>query len=181
MGSTFAIADRYASALFEKAEDAGTTAKIHAELLAVDKMLSSHDGLRRAFLSPVTSRAQLWAVLSDLLAKLNVSPLTRSFFGVLAKNRRMQAFADILARFDAKRRLQQGIQAIDVFVPLNTPEKSRKKIAAGLEKKYGGKAEVRFIEDALLLGGLKIKIGSTLIDQSIDGQLNKLASVLKGD
>lgn len=181
MGTNLIIADRYAKALFEQALEKDVIDGTLKELLKIKDLVDSDDSLRRAFFSPTVSRQALMNVLSALSQQLKTSKLTTAFLGVLAKNRRITALHDIIRLFTVKVREQKGLTIVDVWAAKELSAPKQKKLITALEKSLGKKIEANIMIDPTLIGGLKLKMGSTLIDQSVKGQLNKLHLALKGE
>ena len=106
--------------------------------------------------------------------------------GLLDENRVRQAvalviaqkprgFAGILSHFQrlVKLDLERRTARIESVPPLSADLKSG--LAAQLGKIYGAELDISFAQNASLIGGLRIKVGSDVYDGSVQARLNALA------
>jgi F-type H+-transporting ATPase subunit delta len=178
-----AIAHRYAHALVDivmsprsalKAEDA------QAQLAAVEGLLQESPELRTALVTPAIQTSRKRAVMAILLERLGVSPLIRNFVYVIVDHRRIKVFEEIREAFESQLDERRGFVRADVTsaVPLNAA------LSAGLEgelsKLTGKRVRLRFDVDPSLVGGVVARIGSTVYDGSVRGELRELGRKLAG-
>jgi F-type H+-transporting ATPase subunit delta len=76
-----------------------------------------------------------------------------------------------LARLEIERRRV----TVESAIPLD--EITRQRVVAGLAKQYGSDLAVQYQVNAALIGGLRIRVGDDVFDGSVQGRLNRLASV----
>jgi F-type H+-transporting ATPase subunit delta len=91
------LADRYATALFELADEAKSLSEVADELQRIGSMINESRDLRRLIRSPVISRDDQCKAMDALLKKAEISDLTRRFVGLTARNRRLFVLPDIIA------------------------------------------------------------------------------------
>lgn len=103
----------------------------------------------------------------------------KNFVKVLIENDRLSVLSQIAALYEALRRDHQNeVEAvISSALPLNDAQV--KELVAGLEKRFGHKVKATTQVDASLIGGARIAVGDVVIDGSVSGQLQKMASALK--
>jgi len=172
-----AVAYRYARALVDvvlaptsplKPDDAVT------QLRLIEETLASSEELRTALLTPAIQTSRKHAVVARLLEKLGGAPLIRNFVYVIIDRRRIAIFSEVREAFEHVLDERRGIVRAEIVsaAPLE-PQRS-----AGLETELsrltGKRMRLRFNVDAELLGGVLARIGSTVYDGSVRGQLVQL-------
>ena len=93
------VAGRYASALFELAEEKKKLDGVAADTATIRELLSESADLRRLVASPVIARDAQGKAIADVLDKAGVSAITQNFVGVVARNRRLFALDDMCTAF----------------------------------------------------------------------------------
>lgn len=173
------IAGRYAGALFDLALEAKTLDKIAADLAALRAAIAASRDLRTFLSSPVYGADDQARAISAIADKAGFGPLTRNFLNLIAKNRRLFALEAMITAFSARHaahRGEVGAEAISA-TPLN--EEQTRRLRAEIEAVVGKAVNLSVRADPELLGGLIVKVGSTMIDSSLKTKLNRLKSVMK--
>jgi F-type H+-transporting ATPase subunit delta len=177
--SSAGIAQRYAGALYELANPQHLDV-VAADLKTVETALASSADLKRVMRSPVLARAAQEKAVLAVCAKLEVGDLVRRFVGTLARNRRLANFAEIAAQYRAQLAEARGETVAEVTSAATLSAPRLAELEAKLRAAAGGKVTLDLKIDPALLGGLKIKVGSRLIDASLQGQLKRLHLALAG-
>ncbi len=151
-----------------------------AQLAAVEGLLQESPELRTALLTPAIPTSRKRAVMATLLARLGVSTLIRNFVYVIVDHRRIAAFEDIREAFEHQLDERLGFVRADVTsaVPLNAGQSAG--LESELSKLTGKRVRLRFDLDPSLVGGLVARIGSTVYDGSVRGELRELGRKLAG-
>lgn len=174
------LAGRYANAVFELAEQAGSVDQVAADFAALRNTIHASPDLARLVRSPAYSRQDQARVLSAILEKMAVNPLTRKFILLVASKRRLFALEAIIAAYNRQlARLKGEVEAeITSARVLSAPETEELKRV--LKARLGREPRLQTRVDASLLGGLVVKLGSRMIDSSIRTKLNGLRAVMRG-
>jgi F-type H+-transporting ATPase subunit delta len=178
-----AVAHRYARALVDIVMTPGSKLKPEdavAQLRAVQRLIQESHELRTALMTPAIQNSRKRAVMADLLGRIGGSPLIRNFVYVVIDHRRIGVIGDIREAFEEQLDERLGFVRAEVSsaAPLSAP------LSAGLEaelsKLTGKRMRLRFDVDPDLLGGVVARIGSTVYDGSIRGELRELGRKLAG-
>jgi F-type H+-transporting ATPase subunit delta len=174
------IAARYASALFDIADERHTLDQIEGDLLTLKRHLSDNAELRAALRNPMYSSHDLGKAVAEIGKATGLSPVVLAFLGVLAKNRRLFALDAIADAFLGELARRRGQMTVDVTSaqPLTAEQTAR--LSEKLNQTLAAKVRVNAKVDPSLLGGLVVKIGSKLIDSSIRTKLIGLERIMKG-
>ena len=87
------LAQRYAHALFELAQDAGLVDVVSADLAAIRRAMETSPDLQRLLRSPVFSAEDQAKALKAILQQMGANALTTKFVMLLAQKRRLRATA----------------------------------------------------------------------------------------
>ena len=176
---TGGVAGRYASALFELAEEANQVRQVEKDLAALQGMLDQSPDMKRMVRSPVFSSGEQGRAIAAIAEKAGIAPLVVNFLKVLARNRRLFALNEMIRTFLALAARQRGEVNAEVASahPLNGEQLAALKET--LRASAGKDVQLITKVDPTLLGGLIVKIGSRMIDSSLRTKLTSLKTAMK--
>ena len=134
--------------------------------------------LREVFLDPSFPSEQKVAILDKLNARLGMSVQVRNFIAVLIQHNRLDILDDVLSEYRKEVNRRLGISEVQVTTarPLDANERQ------GIEQKVaamtGTQVQATYHEDKSLLGGVVVRVGSTVYDGSVKGRLDRLKEQL---
>lgn len=172
-------AGRYATALFELAEETGQFDAVAGDVSLLRDALGASDELADALHNPSISRAQMGRVADALATKLGVSDLSRKFLGLMAAKRRLAALPAALAGFEALAAEKRGEAAVSVVAATPLTDEQQASLTDALATAVGRKIHMQVDVDPELIGGLIVKIGSKMIDASVRSKLSTLQHAMK--
>lgn len=173
-------AQRYASALFELAQDKGQLADIHRDFAALADLLRRHADLSGLIGSPAYSRDDKTAALTEVAKAAGAAPLLVNFIGVMAQNGRSRDIAGAQRAFDTLYANQRGVRRATVRTAKPMSEGQRARIADILSRTVGSNVEITEEVEPALIGGIQLQIGSKLVDASIASKLDRMNAAMKG-
>jgi F-type H+-transporting ATPase subunit delta len=166
----------YAKAIFALARKGNTLAATSASLIRAAEVVA--DPRVHALLgSPHVTAAQLAELVADVTGS-GLDEYGRNFITLLAQNRRLGFLPEIAALFEQmKAEVENAVEVeVTAATPLSADQESR--YVAALQKKLGRIVRLRTKVDGSLLGGAVLKAGDLVIDGSIKGRLERLATEL---
>jgi F-type H+-transporting ATPase subunit delta len=175
------VATRYAKALVDVVMEPGSNVDpntVLAQLKSVDELISQSHELRAALLSPAVATARKRAVIQRLTEPLNLDRRVRNFLFVIIDHRRIHDFSSVVDAFEALADERMGLVQADVSSALPLSDDQQRKIQSELSRIAGKQAKVKFSLDRALLGGVMARVGSTVYDGSVRGQLERLRTRL---
>ena len=173
------IATRYATALFELAKDAGALKALEADTSALSDVLAASPDLRGVIASPVVSREDQGRVIAAIGAKLGLNPLTANTLALMSEKRRLFVLPQLLSNLAEQIAVEKGEVTAEVTAPRALTAAQSKKLAETLKARVGKTVKLKTTVDETLIGGLVVKLGSTMIDTSIKAKLAALQNVMK--
>ncbi len=174
------IAERYAAALFELAEEKGELDKVAGDLRDLRKMLAESNDLRRMIANPVIARKQRLQAVQELAKKAGFSTLTANFLGVLINNGRLFSADAAIGAFLAMLAAKRGELTAQVSSATPLAQSQIDAVSAALKKALGRTVALESTVDPSLIGGLIVKVGSRMIDGSLKTKLQRLSLSMKG-
>jgi F-type H+-transporting ATPase subunit delta len=174
------IAGRYATALYDLADDGKKLDEVADDLRTLQQMLAESDDLTRLVRSPLTDRADQGKAMNAVLEKAGASELVRNFIGVVARNGRLFALADMCDAFLKLLSSRRGEVTAEVTSAVDLTDAQKQAVADALKGKVGGKVAIETKVDPGLLGGLVVRVGSRMIDTSIRTKLQQMRLAMKG-
>jgi F-type H+-transporting ATPase subunit delta len=176
MAERATIARPYAKAAFEYARDANAFAE-WSEGLALAAQVVVDPRVAALTKSPQWSTADLVSLITDVAgAKLNAG--MQNFVRVLAENRRLLLLPEIAAHYETFRSAVENTVDVEVISAVKLDAAQTEKLSAALSTRLKRKVRMRTSEDASLLGGAVLRAGDLVIDGSLKGRLQRLATEL---
>ena len=171
-------ARRYAKALLQIGDRQGNVPQLHKELDTVAEAVAANTDLSRLVASPLVLPVKKAEVFEAILATAKVSQTLRHFFRVVAEAGRLNLLPELQRTFADLVDERAGILEAQVSSAQPMTEAQSQALMASLGRRTGKAIRLTWSQDPSLLGGLKVKIGSTVLDASIRGQLRQLKTQL---
>lgn len=179
MSNQSVIAQRYVSALFALVTEQNSHDRVKADMLSLKSLFARSEQLRKLLVNPIISREQTEKAVDSVLAALDADQLTRKFFALLARNRRLAVAPAAIDAYLAMLAESRGELTVQVTTAQKLDTAETRTLTDALSKATGKVVELRTSEDPALIGGLQIRIGSRLMDGSVTGTLERLRQTLK--
>ncbi len=181
MSGSSGLSGRYAKALYQLAKDNKTISKIVKDFEGLKDLLQNNDSLKTLIYSPAVSKANKESSIIKILTKAKAEKLTINFCGTLAKNGRLILINEIIDVFLAEVSRINGEIKAEVTSSFILDQSQQDEVKVAISKATGIKKIVLSTSvDESLIGGLIVKIGSKMIDNSIKTKLNRLEIAMRG-
>lgn len=174
---SLAVANQYAIALLDSAARAGSGLAAEAALEQVEAFASAlkvSPDLRAVMLSPAVTFSQKRKLMTRLATALSLHPLTANFLLLVARNRRLPLLPAIAERMMALMDERLGVVRAQVSSAQPLDEARRQSLEAAISRKMGKQVRCAYQADPGLIGGVAVRVGSTVLDGSVRGQLEAL-------
>lgn len=171
------VASRYATALVDVVTAPGSTvegSQATAQLRAVEDAVKESPQLRSIFQNPAVSSARKRAVVGRIAEKLGLSRQIRNFLFVAADRGRIGQLSEIREAFETLLDQKLGFIRADVTSAKTLDDSSKQQIEAQLARLSAKRIRPYYAVDPALVGGVIARVGSTVYDGSVRGQLESL-------
>jgi len=153
-------------------------ARMLQELHGIEALLKESDPLRRVLENPSIPGDRKRAVLDAITQRLGTTRPVRNFVAVIIDNRRLPLFSEILKQVEEELDDRQGFAEAQVSSARQLSDPEKQMLEVEIAKMTGKKVRARYAQDASLLGGAVVQVGSTIYDGSVKGQLERIREQL---
>jgi len=176
-----ALAERYAAALAEVALERNAAPQVLAQISEFAAVMAESPELRQLLANPAVPRAGKHGVIESLVQRLGSSRTVRNFMLLLVDHRRATLLPEIEQAYQALLDAKLGLTRAEVSSGVELPDAERADLIRALEHMTGGTVEAHYRVDPALVGGARVRIGSTIYDGSVRAQLDRLRAQLASE
>jgi F-type H+-transporting ATPase subunit delta len=170
-----AMAGRYARAFADVVEKQKIDPeKAMRELDEMAALVAQSAALRNVLLNPAVEHKQKLALLDAIVKRIGAAKLLRNFVAVLIDHKRIHQMGDIAALFKQELDERMGIAQARVSSFRALSETEKQSLERRLTAVTGKTVRATYAEDPSLLGGALVRVGSTIYDGSVRGQLQRI-------
>ena len=174
-----AIASRYARALVDvilehHVDGDAARQQLRAFVDAIHESLQ----LRRVWESPAITPEKKRAVLDAIAAKIGAVKPVRNFMAVIIDHRRIGMLDDIVRVFERELDARLGFAVVEVSSARPLSAQEQREVESRVERMTGKKIRASYVSNPELLGGVVVRVGDTIYDGSVRGQLEKMRQEL---
>jgi F-type H+-transporting ATPase subunit delta len=176
---TAGVAGRYATALFELAESAGTLDRLESDLDALETALAESADLRDLISSAIYTRDEQGRAMAALAERMDLTREMRGTLGVMALHRRLFVLPGTIRAVKGLIAEARGEVTAEVSAARALTDAQRDELLAALRERTGRDVKLAISIDESLIGGLVVRVGSQMIDSSIRTKLANLQTFMK--
>lgn len=171
------VGSRYARALVEVVTAPGSAVQPDeavTQIKSVEEMIASSPDLHAVLMTPAVQMSKKKAVIGKLAEMAGLSPLIRNFLWVVLSHKRIGKLSEIREAFEVLMDEHLGFVRAEITsaAPLEAAQITM--IGAELMRMSGKQVRMETAVDGDLIGGVVARIGSTVYDGSIRGQLESM-------
>lgn len=152
--------------------------KIMEEMDGVSRLIEGSRELRNVLANPAVSREQKLGLLDAITKRMDASRLLRNFLAVLIDQGRIANIPEVVEQFKRELDRRMGIAEARVTSARSLTAAEKKSLEKQLAEVTGKIVRATYAEDAALLGGVVVRVGSTIYDGSVHGQLQRIRQEL---
>lgn len=173
------VAKRYAAALFSVAQRDGILDAVGQDMLLVERFIAEVPYLRAVLLQPLVSEERKTLVATQAFGD-RTTGTTLNFLKLLIRKRREDLIDEVIREFRILTLAQANIVDASVTSTVALTPKQNQALVASLEKLTGKNVRMTSDIDPGVVGGVVVRLGDTIIDGSVRGQLERLREHLLG-
>lgn len=173
---------RYARALAAVVEGQGLNlTAVQGQLNDFAATFAGSPQLREVLENPSIPEAQILGVLDAIAARSGMSRPVRNFIALLAHHQRLHELPEIVDAFAALTDEQTGVAEAEITTARPLDAANRRLLEQQIGRLAGDqRVNATYREDASLLGGAVVRLGSTIYDGSVRAQLEQLRQRMVG-
>lgn len=169
------VASRYARAFADVVQEQKLDPeRIHGELASLLELLQAASDLRKVWENPAIPAPQKRALLDAIVSRTGISKPVRNFVAVMIDHHRVPMLARAAQEFRAEMNRRMGFVDAEIVSMRELGDDERRDLETRIGQSIGSRVRARYSTDPGLLGGTKVRIGSTIYDGSVLGQLERI-------
>jgi F-type H+-transporting ATPase subunit delta len=173
VASTYARA--FADVVLSAHLDAGGCTR---QLRAISSLLAESSQLRRVWENPAIPAEQKRRVLDVIAERDGISKQVRNLVAVLIDHQRINFLEPIIAQLEKELDARLGFAEAQITSARALSDAEKQEFETQVGKLTGKKVRARYGQDASLLGGAVVRVGSTIYDGSVKGQLERMKEAI---
>lgn len=173
------VSQSYASALVELADEKGKLEQVHADVDAIAALVTNNQKLAQLLMNPVVEGDKKRAVLQKIGKEAGFQAYTNNFLNLLVEKDRLNLLEEICQEFEEQYCKLTDTQVATLRSAVKLQQEQQFLIAKKLQELTGSKnIKLKPVLDTSLIAGFVVEYGSSQIDLSVKGQLEKVSEEL---
>ena len=173
------LAKRYAKALFDQAIEVKKLEKVESEAASLLALFVEIEELRDFAQSPIVQINERREVVDLITKQIKLSDELKGFLSVVLENNRLSDLPAMIETFNEMIAAHRGELSAEVTSAIALEDAQRKSIKSELDKQFDANVQIEEKVDPGLVGGLVVRVGSYMFDNSIKSKLNNLAIMIR--
>jgi|TARA_B110000971_G_C19716134_1_gene366514 F-type H+-transporting ATPase subunit delta len=171
-------ANRYALALYELAKENSELEVVEKDIKELLDVYTTNEDLKSFINNPTQSQVSQLEILKKISIQMGLSTIVKNFLSILVTKRRIFFLNTIFLNFLSLVSKKRGELIASLTSSKNLTNEELKNLNTELSQAIGASVAFNYNVDETLIGGLKMQIGSLMIDTSIKNQLKKYEQVM---
>jgi F-type H+-transporting ATPase subunit delta len=147
-------------------------------LREIARLLGENAGLRRVWENPAVRAEQKRNLLDAIVQLEGIDKPVRNLVAVLIDHRRVQFLPRIIEQLEKELDARLGFAEAQISSARELDDTEKRALESQVEKTTGKKVRARYALDSSLLGGAVVRVGSTIYDGSVKGQLERIREAI---
>ena len=152
-----------------------------SDLRAIAALLAESSDLRRVWENPAIPADQKRRVLDVIAERDGISKQARNLVAVLIDHRRIHFLDPVITQLEKELDARLGFAEAEIITVRELVDTEKREFETQVGKLTGKKVRAHYAQDASLLGGAVVRVGSTIYDGSVKGQLEKIREQISGN
>ena len=144
----------------------------------IARLLAESADLRRVWENPAVPAEQKRNLLDAIVQREGIDRQVRNLVAVLIDHRRVQFLSRIVEQLEKELDARLGFAEAQITSARELGDTEKRALETQVEKTTGKKVRARYALDPSLLGGAVIRVGSTIYDGSVKGQLERIQEAI---
>ena len=171
-------ANRYALALYELAKENSELEVVEKNINELLAIYNTSDNLKNFIKNPTQSQSSQLEILNIISVEMSLSKIVKNFLSILVQKRRIFFFNVISKNFLLLSSKKRGELKASVISSKNLTNDELKNLNLEISKSLGAIINLDYKVDENLIGGLKMQIGSLMVDTSLKNKLKKYEQIM---
>ena len=166
----------YAKTLFDLCEKNNHVSVIQEQLKSIAYLYNKVSAFRLVLITKRINNKDKINIIITALNKFDL--LLIEFISIIIGDNKIGSLLDIIKRFNTLVNKSGSLHTVEITTASKIDEEDFQSIAKALSDKLNGSPKINQIIDSKILGGIKLRIGNNIFDNSINYQINQLKKTL---
>ena len=167
---------KYAKSLFDISVKANTVLAVKKELQLVAYLFKKTSTFRLNIITKKIDLNKKVDIIKNTLTML--SPLTLEFLTIIINNNQSNDLLNIISKFNHISDSHLGINKVDIITATKLGEEELNSLSQKIDGILKNSPSVNNIADPKIIGGIKLRVGNNIFDNSVSYQINQLKKTL---
>jgi F-type H+-transporting ATPase subunit delta len=149
-----------------------------AELRTIAALLAESSDLRRVWENPAIPAEQKRGLLDAIAQRDGISKQVRNLVAILIDHRRTHFLEPVIQQLEKELDARMGFAEAEIITSRDLGDTEKREVESRVEKLTGKKVRAHYAQDPSLLGGAVVRVGSTIYDGSVKGQLERIKEAI---
>ena len=173
-GFSITSAERYSLALYELASESSSLSQIEDQSSSILNLISSSKDFSNLIKDPTSNQEDLLKVINNISDNNKFDNLLKNFLSFLVTKKRFFYIEQILKSFIETCSQKRGELKAELKSAKELSSDEISKITDELTKNFSSKIRLNYKHEESLIGGLVVRVGSTMVDTSIKNKLQQI-------
>ena len=171
-------AKRYALALYELAKENLELETVENDVIQLSDTYNKNENLNKFMTDPTQTQLSQTEVINKILLQMNLSKITKNFISILVIKRRIFFLNKIFKSFLSLVSEKKGEVKVSLVSSKDLTNEELKNLNSEISDSMGTQVLLDYKVDETLIGGLRMQIGSLMIDTSIRNKLKNYEQIM---
>ena len=171
---SFTVKNSYSQALFELASEENSIIDVEKQVFSILELIKKSSDFNNFIKDPTNKIEDQLKIIDTISNQFKFNQLLKKFLSFVVSKRKFFYIEKILKDYITICSSSRGEIQAALFAAKNLDENEINKIKDELASNYGSNIKLNYKNDPSLIGGLIIKVGSTMIDTSIKNKLQQI-------
>ena len=172
--NTFSTKNSYSQALFELANESNSVNDVENQVSSILELVRTSEDIKEFIKDPTNKIQDQLKIINAISNQFKFNELLKKFLGFVVTKRKFFYIEKILNDFLFICSNSRGEIQAELSAAKNLNESEINKIKDELSSTFGSNIKLNHKYDPSLIGGLIIKVGSTMIDTSLKSKIQKI-------
>ena len=169
-------AHKYAKAIFNIANKANKITEIQKEFQFIANLYKKNSAFRLLFITKRIDSNQKNEILNKILNML--SPLTLEFLKIIINNNQSNELLNVIKKINHLSESYWGVNKVNIITATKLGDQELNELSQALSRILNNSPLINNITDPNIIGGIKLRVGNNVFDNSVNYQINQLKKTL---
>jgi len=167
---------QYAKILFELGEKANCISMLQSQLKSLQYLFNKVPAFRLVLITKRLDNQNKINIVKNTLTMFD--PLILEFISIIINKNQINNLLNIISRFNRLVHTHSSIQEVDIITAQQLPDEDMLNLSESISAKLDSKPKINILHDPQIIGGVKLRIGNKIFDNSVGYQIKQLKKTL---